>query len=94
MDGSSRKGIPNPCKICIMIKKRLFVTSLCLMSFIGLMAQTLNVASPDGKLQVNIVCQNGQACYSVNYDGKSMVTPSALGLKADIGDFTKQTSWT
>ena len=72
-----------------MIKKRLFVTSLCLMSFIGLMAQTLNVASPDGKLQVNIVCQNGQACYSVNYDGKNMVTPSALGLKADIGDFTK-----
>ena len=50
------------------------------MSFIGLMAQTLNVASPDGKLQVNIVCQNGQACYSVNYDGKNMVTPSALGL--------------
>ena len=71
------------------MKKKLFITGLCLMSFIGLMAQTLNVASPDGKLQVNIVCQNGQASYSVHYDGKNMVTPSALGLKADIGDFTK-----
>ena len=72
------------------MKKRLFVTtSLCLLSLAGLMAQTLHVASPDGKLQVSIACEQGRASYSVNYDGKSMVTPSALGLKADIGDFTK-----
>ena len=71
------------------MKKQLFITSLCLLSFMGLMAQTVNVSSPDGKLQVSIVCEKGHASYSVNYDGKSMVTPSALGLKADIGDFTK-----
>ena len=71
------------------MKKRLFITPLCLLSFVGLMAQTVKVISPDGKLQVSIVCEKGHASYSVNYDGKSMVTPSALGLKADIGDFTK-----
>ena len=72
------------------MKKRLFVTtSLCLLSLAGLMAQTLHVASPDGKLQVSIACEQGRASYSVNYDGTSMVTTSALGLKADIGDFTK-----
>ncbi|MBQ3362304.1 MAG: glycoside hydrolase family 97 N-terminal domain-containing protein, partial [Prevotella sp.] len=71
------------------MKKQLFITSLCLLSFMGLMAQTVNVSSPDGKLQVSIVCEKGHASYSVNYDGKSLVTPSALGLKADIGDFTK-----
>ena len=72
------------------MRKQLFITTtLCLLSFAGLMAQTLHVASPDGKLQVNIACEQGRASYSVNYDGKSMVTTSALGLKADIGDFTK-----
>ena len=72
------------------MRKQLFITTtLCLLSFAGLMAQTLHVASPDGKLLVNIACEQGRASYSVNYDGKSMVTTSALGLKADIGDFTK-----
>ena len=69
--------------------QKLFITSLCLLTYMGMMAQTVKVISPDGKLQVSIVCEKGHASYSVNYDGKNMMTPSALGLKADIGDFTK-----
>ena len=86
MDGSTCQGIPHPRKIHIIsiMRKKLFVTtSLCFLSLAGLMAQTLHVASPDGKLQVSIVCEKGHASYSVNYDGKNMMTPSALGLKAD-----------
>ncbi|MBR0048490.1 MAG: glycoside hydrolase family 97 catalytic domain-containing protein [Prevotella sp.] len=72
------------------MKQRLTAISIAIMSVVVTMAQTASVTSPDGKLQVNIDCQNGQPTYTVNYDGKSMLTPSALGLKADIGDFSKQ----
>ena len=46
------------------------------------------IASPDGKLVVEVTAEGGHARYQVAYDGKLMVLPSALGLKADIGDFT------
>ena len=59
------------------------------MSALTAMAQTTSVSSPDGKLQVSIDCKDGQAFYTVSYDGKAMLTPSALGLKADIGDFSQ-----
>ena len=47
------------------------------------------VASPDGKLVVKVSVDNGQPTYSVDYEGVSMLTASALGFVADIGDFTK-----
>ena len=47
------------------------------------------VTSPDGKLVVTVNVDNGQPTYSVDYDGANMLTPSALGFVADIGDFTK-----
>ena len=46
------------------------------------------VASPDGRLVVEVRVDDGHARYQVTYGGKLMVLPSALGLKADIGDFT------
>ncbi len=46
------------------------------------------VASPDGRLVVEVTVDDGHARYQVTYGGKLMVLPSALGLKADIGDFT------
>ena len=60
-----------------------------MVSALTAMAQVVSVSSPNGKLKVDITCQNGQAAYTVSYDGKTMMTPSALGLKADIGDFSK-----
>lgn len=45
--------------------------------------------SPDGKLVVSVADDNGLATYSVSYDGRVMLKPSALGLKADYADFTK-----
>lgn len=47
------------------------------------------VTSPDGKLVVKISVDNGLPTYSVDYDGATMLTTSALGFVADIGDFTK-----
>ena len=72
-----------------MMNKRFFSLAVLAMTVVMTSAQTANVASPDGKLQVNIACQDGQATYTVSYDGQTMLTPSALGLKANIGDFSK-----
>ena len=69
--------------------KKLFSLSVLLVSALTVMAQTVSVSSPNGKLKVDITCQDGQAAYCVSYDGKTMMTPSALGLKTDIGDFSK-----
>ena len=52
-------------------------------------AKEINVKSPDGKLVVTIDDEQGLLNYSVSYMGQTMLKPSALGLKADIGDFTR-----
>ena len=54
---------------------------------LGGMAQ--NVASPDGKIVVNVKNEKGQATYSVDYEGQPMLTSSRLGLKTRYADFTK-----
>ena len=69
--------------------KKLFLFSVLVVSALTAMAQVASVSSPNGKLKVDITCQDGQAAYTVSYDGKTMMTPSALGLKTDIGDYTK-----
>ena len=69
--------------------KKLFSFCVLVVSALTAMAQVVSVSSPNGKLKVDITCQDGQATYTVNYDGQMMMTPSALGLKTDIGDYTK-----
>lgn len=44
------------------------------------------ITSPDGKLSVNVKDSAGMLTYTVEYDGKQMMKPSRLGLKADFGD--------
>ena len=47
-----------------------------------------NVSSPDGRLSLAI--QTGaETTYSVTYDGKTVLNPSAVGLVADYADLAK-----
>ena len=69
--------------------KKLFSFCVLVVSALTAMAQVVSVSSPNGKLKVDITCQDGQAAYTVSYDGQTMMTPSAIGLKTDIGDYTK-----
>ena len=46
------------------------------------------VTSPDARLSVLVDAKDGKPTYSVTYDERPMVMESALGLVADIGDFT------
>ena len=70
-----------------MIKKGIFSLFAVLFSM-PVAAVTHTISSPDGKLIVRIHDDNGQPTYTVSDAGKQMRTPSALGLRADIGDFT------
>ncbi len=43
-------------------------------------AETLTLASPDGKITVTVKDDGGQATYAVDYNGKQVIAPSKMGL--------------
>ena len=66
---------------------------ICYFVFLAFMmanvwAEEVKIASPDGKVNVTISDQGGIPTYMITYDGRVMLNPSRLGLKASIGDFT------
>ena len=63
---------------------------LALLTAVGVMAaEERTVASPDGRLVVKVTCRDGLLQYGVEYDGIVVVKPSLLGLRTNVGDFTK-----
>ncbi|MBR2017871.1 MAG: glycoside hydrolase family 97 catalytic domain-containing protein [Prevotella sp.] len=70
------------------MKKYFMTAAAALFACIAAMADTKTVSSPDGKLIVTIDSEDGKAFYSVKYNDKQMVERSALGLKANIADFS------
>ncbi len=68
---------------------KLFAMGLLAFSAMSVTAGTHTITSPNGKVVVNVYGENGQAAYTVDYDGKPMLTRSALGLNTSYGDFTK-----
>lgn len=64
---------------------------LCIASTLSLSAQNVNIGGPDGKLQLTVSCSSGgEATYSIDYNGKSMLQSSPLGLQTNVGDFSKE----
>ncbi len=53
-------------------------------------AREVTIASPNGKLVVTVSDEGGKATYAVALNGQQMLLPSALGFKADMGDFTRE----
>ena len=72
------------------MKKKLQTTLALLMAAVASMAQQVQVAGPDGRLQVS-VAGGGETgmTYSVTYDGKQMLENSPLGMQTNAGDFSK-----
>ena len=52
-------------------------------------ADVHTVYSPDKKLKLSVNDEGGKLAYAIFYDGTEVLKPSALGLKADYGDFTQ-----
>jgi len=69
--------------------KKFFLFLLILCITIVANAETRKISSPDGKLVVTFNTDGGKLTYSAEYKGKEMLTPSALGLKTDMGDYTQ-----
>lgn len=69
--------------------RKLFVAiTVMIAAAFGAQAADLTVESPDGRIVVSVETAGGRPTYAVTCDGRQMMEPSALGLKADIGDFT------
>ena len=64
--------------------------SVALLLPLAVTAREVSVTSPNGKLVVTVCDDSQQATYAVSLDGQQMVLPSALGFKADFGDFTQK----
>ena len=69
-----------------MMQKSITIWSLmaAIMLPSGSFAEQVAVSSPDGRLSVVVE----DATYRVEYDGKQVILPSALGLKTSLADFT------
>ena len=72
------------------MKQMIEIAGILLLSALGTQAGNYTVKSPDGKLAVNVSCEGGKASYTVDYEGKRMLSPSALGLVANYGDFSQK----
>jgi len=70
------------------MKKRILLPLLLLMPFVTT-AKEVQTTSPNGKLVVSINDEGGKATYSITLDGQQVLNPSALGFKANFGDFTQ-----
>ncbi len=70
--------------------KKLVSTLVAILGISTLAAQDVIVKGPDEKLQLAVFVQNeAKPCYSVSYNGKTMLEKSPLGMNTNIGDFTK-----
>ncbi len=78
------------------MKKQMFF-SMALLASIMVANASDKLTSPDGHITVELSLNEGRPCYQVAYDGNIVVSPSALGVTTNIGDFTnnlKQTDVT
>ena len=71
-------------------KMKKLMLSVAMLLPLAAMAREVSVTSPNGKLVVTVCDDNQQATYAVTLDGRQMLLPSALGFKADFGDFTQK----
>jgi len=69
------------------IMKKLLFLFLFLCLSVAVSAQQAKVCSPDGKLQVNVFCNDGHAEYEVIYGGITVLERSQLGFCTNIGGF-------
>ena len=70
------------------MKNNLIVCSLMMIPAMS-MAAEFSIASPDGKTVVEVNDNNGQPAYAISFDGKPFIVASPLGLRTNLGDYSK-----
>jgi len=71
------------------IRKLLLLAGVLFALPLAVLAREASMASPNGKLVVTVSDEGGCATYSVSLGGRQVLLPSALGFKADFGNFTE-----
>lgn len=61
---------------------------------IGLSQTTLNLKSPDSKINLRINLKDGALYYDVKINEKVFLESSPLGLKTSVGDFSQALNYT
>ena len=56
---------------------------------LGVSAATVEFSSPDKKLRVTVSDDGGRPIYNVAYNGVVFVEDSPLGVRTDLGDWTR-----
>jgi len=67
-----------------------FLFPIFLLIPLATLARETSVASPNGKLVVTINDEGGQLHYAVSMEGRTVLSNSNLGFKADFGNFTQR----
>ena len=74
------------------MKAKIIFAAIALGSCVMSPAKDVNVSSPNQKLVVSINDNGGKASYSINYEGKTFLNSSRLGIVADAGNFAENLS--
>lgn len=69
------------------MKSKILAMGLLLFCATAMTAREYQVKSPNGRLQVSILADDGLR-YSVSYNGQTLITPSSIGLRLDVGSKT------
>jgi len=69
--------------------KRMLLPGLLMLLPLCMQAREATVAAPGGNLLLTVSDEGGQPTYALELDGRQVLLPSALGFKADFGDFTQ-----
>lgn len=72
------------------MKRLSLITAMAIATIAAFAQEKKQITSPDGRLTVTLYNEGGLAQYDVNYDGKQMLTRSSLGLRTNVGDFSKE----
>ncbi len=64
------------------------VITLFMLPFNKLEAQVAAIDSPDGKLKLEVYLEEGQPQYTLEYEGKTILEKSPLGVITNEGDFS------
>ncbi len=75
-----------------MMMKKLFVVACASAAFVARVASASepnSVASPDERIQVRVLLDDGKPRYSVSLEGAEVLAPSRLGLRREDADFTQ-----
>ena len=69
--------------------KKIILLLSSLLLVLPLAASPVSVSGPDGRLVVTVSDQGGVPTYQITYDGVTLLSPSPLGLRTDIGNYTE-----